>query len=61
MIEIKTPAEIESMRKASRVVAEVLAELEPRVKPGVSTAELDRFAEKRVRELGAVPAFLVFL
>lgn len=58
MIEIKTPAEIESMRKASRVVAEVLAELEPRVKPGVSTAELDSFAEKRVRELGAVPAFL---
>ena len=58
MIEIKTPAEIESMRKASRVVAKVLAELEPRVKPGVSTAELDSFAEKRVRELGAKPAFL---
>lgn len=58
MIEIKTPAEIESMRKASRVVAEVLAELEPLVKPGVSTKELDNFAEKRVRELGAVPAFL---
>jgi methionyl aminopeptidase len=58
VIEIKTPAEIESMRRASRVVAEVLAELEPRVKPGVSTAELDSFAERRVRELGAVPAFL---
>lgn len=58
MIEIKTPAEIESMRRASRVVAEVLSQLQPLVKPGVSTAELDRFAEKRVRELGAVPAFL---
>ena len=58
MIEIKTPAEIESMRRASRVVAEVLAELEPLVKPGVSTKELDSFAERRVRELGAVPAFL---
>ena len=46
------------MRKASRVVAEVLRELGPRVKPGVSTAELDKFAEKRVREMGAVPAFL---
>ena len=58
MIEIKTPAEIESMRKASRVVAEVLKELKPLVKPGVTTADLDKFAERRVRELGAVPAFL---
>lgn len=58
MIEIKTPAEIESMRKASRLVAEVLSLLKARVKPGVSTAELDSFAEKRVREAGAVPAFL---
>ena len=58
MIEIKTPAEIESMRRAARVVAEVLAELGPLVKPGVSTKELDNFAERRVRELGAVPAFL---
>jgi methionyl aminopeptidase len=58
VIEIKTPAELESMRRASRVVAEVLSQLQPLVKPGVSTAELDKFAEKRVRELGAVPAFL---
>lgn len=58
MIEIKTPAEIEAMRGACRVVAEVLAELKPLVKPGVTTAELDGFAEKRVRELGAAPAFL---
>lgn len=46
------------MRRASRVVAEVLKQLKPRVKPGVTTAELDKFAEQRVRELGAVPAFL---
>jgi len=46
------------MRRASRVVAEVLQELKPRVKPGVTTADLDKFAERRVRELGAVPAFL---
>jgi methionyl aminopeptidase len=58
VIEIKTPAEIESMRKASRVVAEVLQQLKPLVKPGVTTADLDKFAERRVRELGAVPAFL---
>jgi methionyl aminopeptidase len=58
VIEIKTPAEIESIRKASRVVAEVLLQLKTRVKPGVSTLDLDRFAEKSVRALGAVPAFL---
>ncbi len=58
MIEIKTPEEIRRMRKASQVVAEVLLQLKSRVKPGVSTAELDKFAENSVRELGAVPAFL---
>jgi len=58
VIEIKTPDEIARMRRASRVVAEVLLQLKSRVKPGVSTAELDRFAEQRVREMGAVPAFL---
>ena len=46
------------MRKASRVVAEVLLQLRSRVKPGVSTEALDEFAERRVREMGAVPAFL---
>jgi methionyl aminopeptidase len=46
------------MRKASRVVAEVLLQLTPRVRPGVSTAELNEFAERKVREMGAVPAFL---
>ena len=46
------------MRRACRVVAAVLAQLKPLVKPGVTTAELDKFAEKRVKELGAVPAFL---
>lgn len=58
MIEIKTPSEIESMRKANRVVAEVLSYLTPLVKPGVTTAELDKLAEDKVRELGAAPAFL---
>lgn len=46
------------MRRASRVVAEVLLQLKPLVKPGVTTAELNDFAERRVRELGATPAFL---
>ena len=58
MIEIKSPAEIEIMRRASGVVAKVLLQLKDKVKPGVSTAELDSFAKERVLELGAVPAFL---
>jgi methionyl aminopeptidase len=58
MIELKTPAEIASMRKASRVVAATLNRLKALVRPGVTTAELDIFAEKHIREAGAEPAFL---
>jgi len=45
------------MRAANVLVADVLAELREMVRPGVTTAELDRFAESRVRGAGAVPAF----
>lgn len=45
------------MRAASQFVADVLAELEAAVAPGVTTADLDRLAERLVREGGAVPAF----
>ena len=41
-ISIKTPEEIEKMRVAGRLAAEVLEMIEPFVKPGVSTGELDR-------------------
>ena len=58
MIDIKTPQEIASMRTASRAVAKTLNLLKHLVKPGVSTAELDRFAERKLRELGTTPAFL---
>jgi len=58
MIDLKTPREIASMRAASRAVAQTLGLLKKIVRPGVSTAELDRFAERKLRELGAVPAFL---
>jgi len=58
MIDIKTRPEIASMRAASLAVAKTLKLLRNLVKPGVSTAELDRFAERHLRELGAVPAFL---
>lgn len=57
MIILKTPAEIEIMAEASRVVAEVLEIIRKEVRPGVSTDELDRLAEKEILARGAVPAF----
>lgn len=57
MIVCKSPAEIEKMRAASALVAEVLAELAGMVAPGVSTQDLDAEAERLVRAAGAEPAF----
>ena len=57
MIICRSAAEIERMRVANQFVAEVLAKLEAAVAPGVSTADLDRLAERLVRDGGAEPAF----
>jgi methionyl aminopeptidase len=57
MIICRSAAEIERLHVANQVVADVLAELEAAVAPGITTAELDRMAERMVRERGAVPAF----
>jgi len=57
VIVCKSPAEIEKMRAASTLVAEVLAELAGMVAPGVSTLDLDIEAERLVRAAGAEPAF----
>jgi methionyl aminopeptidase len=57
MIALKTPQEIEVMRAANLIVAEVLAELRDAVRPGVTTAELDERAEEITRARGARPAF----
>ena len=57
MIALKSAQEIEVMRAANVIVAEVLAELRMQARPGVSTAALDRIAEQMTRERGAVPAF----
>jgi methionyl aminopeptidase len=57
VIVCKSPAEIERMRAANGLVADVLAELSGMVVPGVTTAELDAAAEKLVRAGGAEPAF----
>ena len=56
-IEIKSAREINLMKKSSRIVATVLREINDFIRPGMSTKELDEFAEKRIREFGAVPSF----
>jgi methionyl aminopeptidase len=57
MVTRKSRKEIEKMRVAGRIVAEVLALVESELKPGVSTAHLDRIAEKYIRANKAVPSF----
>ena len=57
MVLLKSPAEIEKMRRAGAVVAQVLVEIADLVKPGATTADLDLFAQSRTKELGAKPAF----
>ena len=61
MITRKSPREIEKMRRAGRIVAEVLALVESELKPGVSTAHLDQLAERHIREAGAIPSFKGYL
>jgi len=56
-IELKSPDEIAIMSRASRVVAEVLEALREQVRPGVTTAELDRFADAFIVARGGIPAF----
>lgn len=55
---IKTEKEIALLREGGRRLAEVLYETGKLVAPGVSTGSLDRFAEKMIREMGDIPAFL---
>ena len=57
MVTRKSRSEIDRMRRAGRVVAEVLDLIEAELRPGVSTAELDALAEAHIRAVGAVPSF----
>ncbi|QNP31114.1 type I methionyl aminopeptidase [Cylindrospermopsis curvispora] len=56
-IEIKSPREIDIMRQSARIVATVLKEISELVEPGMTTADLDAHAEKRIGEMGATPSF----
>jgi methionyl aminopeptidase len=57
MILLKSKEEIEHMRAANGIVAEILSEVRSRVRPGVTTAELDALAEELTLRRGARPAF----
>jgi len=56
-VEIKSSREIAIMRKSSKIVATVLSEIRDLVQPGMTTLDLDIYAEKRIREHGAEPSF----
>lgn len=56
-VPIKSTREVEFIRESCRIVAEVLALIGVRVKPGVSARELDEFAEEYIHSKGATPAF----
>lgn len=57
MIPIKRPEEIDAIRQAGRIVGSILAEMESKVRPGVTTSELDQWAEAYIRDQGGEPAF----
>lgn len=57
MIIIKARDEIKKMRAACAIVAGALEAIREVVKPGVTTEELDRFAERYIRKSGGIPAF----
>ncbi len=56
-IELKSPDEIDKMSRAAKIVAEVLEALRTQVRPGMTTEDLDRFAEKFILDRGGIPAF----
>ena len=57
MIIIKNDKEINLMRKAGKIVAETLLVVEKNIKPGITTAELDRIVEEFITKHGAKPSF----
>lgn len=56
MIIIKSQREINLMREAGRIVAQVFDELEKFIVPGVTTKEISQKADKLIRDAGAIPA-----
>ena len=57
MIILKSPEEIEKMAESCRIVADTLEAIKLMVKPGLTTLDVEVFADNHIRELGGVPAF----
>jgi methionyl aminopeptidase len=57
MVTLKSPREIDLMRRSGKITSAVLSELMKAVRPGMATSELDRVAEERIRQAGGVPTF----
>ncbi len=57
MIILKSADEINRMRKAGAILADLFKELKAVVKPGITTGHLDKIAEEFIRKRGAIPAF----
>ncbi|HEX6349708.1 MAG TPA: type I methionyl aminopeptidase [Candidatus Dormibacteraeota bacterium] len=58
MINLKTQHELDIMRRAGLALSKVTDELVEACRPGVKTAEIDRLADRRIREAGGRPGFL---
>lgn len=56
-IAIRKPAEIDSLRAASRIVGKTLNHLKSQIKPGITLKELDTMGEDMIRSCGATPSF----
>ena len=57
MVVCKSQSEIDKMRRSGHIVRQVLDELRVMVAPGVSTMDLEKVADRRIKESGAKPAF----
>lgn len=57
MIHLKSPEEIETIGRGGRIIGALLTELAERIEPGMTTKELDGFADSFIRSHDAIPAF----
>jgi len=57
MVVCKSQSELDKMRRSGHIVRQVLDELRAMVAPGISTMDLEKLAERRIKESGAKPAF----
>jgi len=57
MIILKSPEEVQKMGEGNAIVAEVLAGLREKVRPGITTSDLNEYAEVTTQKRGAMPAF----